>query len=169
VNTIYTSFLVLTRDFCSRYLNYGDYGRSSRICTAELTRTQLADRTKADIFIERCVRIANSKRSSSITEPSSINCASAVLSNIRDSKAAFKYYTRNTELSHGLSWSLGSLVERFRSRTSVPTDKILSIVDLNLVLSKYTSIKAALSGTKSCPIEGNCALAHYPDTGTAHI
>ena len=31
-----------------------------------------------------------------------------------------------------------------------------------------TRTKTVLSGTKSCPIEGNCALAHWTDTGTAH-
>jgi hypothetical protein len=32
-----------------------------------------------------------------------------------------------------------------------------------------TRIKAVFSGTKSPPIEGRCALAHYPYTGTAHV
>jgi hypothetical protein len=30
-------------------------------------------------------------------------------------------------------------------------------------------IKAIFSGTKSPPIEGRCALAHWTDTGTAHV
>ena len=32
-----------------------------------------------------------------------------------------------------------------------------------------TRTKTVLSGTKSCPNQGTCALAHCPDTGTAHV
>ena len=37
------------------------------------------------------------------------------------------------------------------------------------VMFTGTCTKAVFSGTKSPPIEGRCALAHCPDTGTAHV